>query len=86
VLYTIAVFKSRFSTINFANLLRENNIPVAIINTPQQIGSACSISVKFLSDFYPKVQALMSRKEILRNFVGFYSYSESGGRVQMFKL
>lgn len=72
--YILAVFKSRFATLNFANLLRANNIPVAIINTPQNIGSACGISVKFLSDYYQKAQTLLSRSGT-GNFEGFYSYS-----------
>lgn len=84
--YTLAVFKSRFSTLNFANLLRANNIPVAIINTPSQIGSACGISVKFLSDYLPKVQSILARKGGLSNFVGFYSLSEKSGRVMIFKM
>ena len=77
--YTVAVFRSRFATLNFANLLRANNIPVAIINTPSQIGSACGISVKFLSDYISKVQVILARKIGLSNFVGFYSFSQNGG-------
>lgn len=84
--YTLAVFKSRFATIKFANLLRANNIPVAIINTPTAIGSACGISVKFLSDYYSKVQALISQKGVIGNFAGFYSYTERNGRPILFKL
>ena len=49
--YTLAVFNSRFATLNFANLLKSKHIPVAIINTPQGVTRACGISVKFLSDF-----------------------------------
>lgn len=84
--YTLAVFKSRFATLNFANLLRANNVPVAIINTPSQIGSACGISVKFLSDYYSKVQSIIARKGGLSNFVGFYSYGDNGGRVMMLRM
>ena len=84
--YTLAVFKSRFATLNFANLLRANNIPVAIINTPSQIGSACGISVKFLSDYYSKVQSIMTRKGGLNNFVGFYSLSQNVGKMSLFKM
>lgn len=76
--YTLAVFKSRSATLNFANLLRSNNVPVAIINTPQSIGSVCGISVKFLSDFNQKVQMLL-RQNCINNFVGFYSLNERNG-------
>lgn len=76
--YTLAVFKSRFATLNFANLLRANNIPVAIINTPSQIGSACGISVKFLSDYFSMVQTIIKKRGGLSNFVGFFSISQKG--------
>lgn len=78
--YTLAVFKSRYATLNFANLLRANNVPAAIINTPHSIGSVCGISVKFLNDFYPKVQALMSYNPP-NNFVGFYSLNGRTGNI-----
>jgi len=82
--YTLAVFKTRYATLNFANLLRSFNVPVAIINTPNSITRACGLSVKFLSDYYCKVQNLMNGS--LQNFVGFYSYIERNGRVELFKL
>ena len=70
--YTLAVFSSRYATLNFANLLRANRIPVAIINTPQSISRACGISVKFLTDYFSLVQSLLPQVA-LTNFVGFYS-------------
>ena len=72
--YTIAVFKSRYATLNFANLLRAHNIPSAIINTPQNLGRACGISVKFLSDFLPRVKQLFLDGKTSTSFVGFYAY------------
>lgn len=83
--YIIAVFKSRFATLNFANLLKGNNIPVAIINTPQNIGRACGISVKFLSDYFSMVQTIIAKNGI-QNFDGFYSYTERNGHINLFKL
>lgn len=83
--YTLAVFKSRNSTLNFANLLRANNIPVAVINTPQSINRACGISVKFLSDYFSKVQSLLSRSN-LKYFDGFYSYIKNNGKIILIKL
>ncbi len=83
--YTLAVFKSRYATLNFATLLRANHIPVAIINTPQSISNACGISVKFLSDFYPKVQPILSKIN-LSSFDGFYSYVGNGINKKLIKL
>lgn len=76
--YTLAVFRSRFATLNFANLLKANNVPVAIINTPSQIGSACGICVKFLSDYFSKVQSILIGKGCANNLVGFYSLPTNG--------
>ncbi len=83
--YTLAVFKSRFATLNFANILKSRNIPSAIINTPSVISHSCGISVKFLSDFLPIV------KNILVNigqsqFDGFYSMIEINGRMNIIKI
>lgn len=83
--YTLAVFKSRYASLNFANLLRANNIPVAVINTPQSISRACGISVKFLSDYFSKVQSLLPKIN-LRNFDGFYSYITRNGHESLIKL
>ncbi|MGN1201479.1 MAG: DUF3343 domain-containing protein [Candidatus Caccovivens sp.] len=82
--YTLAIFRTRFATLNFANLLRANNVPVAIINTPPSIGSVCGISVKFLSDYFSKVQTLLTKSMAFSNFVGFYAFSKNDGRL--FKL
>lgn len=83
--YTLAIFKSRSSTLNFANLLRANHVPVAIINTPQSASKMCGISVKFLSDFFSVVQSLLSSAN-LRNFDGFYAYIQRGASVTLVRL
>lgn len=83
--YIIAVFKSRFSTLSFANLLKRNNVPVAIINTPQAISRSCGISVKFLGDYFSKVQTLISQIN-LSSFDGFYSCICKNGRTDIIKL
>ncbi len=74
--YYIAVFKSRSATLSFANLLKMKNIPCAIVNTPIWIGRACGISVKFLSDYYFNVKALLSSNP---SFDGIYSFNRNGG-------
>ena len=83
--YILAVFRSRYATLNFANLLREKNIPAAIINTPHDIARGCGISVKFLSDYFNEVRKIISNRHMI-NFDGFYSYSEKNGRQIFFKV
>lgn len=82
--YTLAVFKTRYATLNFANLLKANNVPMAIINTPSSISRTCGISVKFLSAYFAKVQTLLGTN--LSNFAGFYSYTQTLNGVNIFKL
>ena len=84
--YILAVFKTRFSTLNFANSLKSFGVPVAVINTPRSLGQACGISVKFLSDFFSVAQNVLTKTGLVRNFEGFYSLSFSNGREQIFKL
>lgn len=84
--YCIAVFRSRASTLNFANKLKESGIPVAIINTPHGIYRACGISVKFLRDYLKKVQQIASRMQIFSNFDGFYTYTFQFGRQVLTKI
>lgn len=83
--YTLAVFKSRFATLNFANLLKQNNIPAAIINTPAVLQGTCGISVKFLSDYLSRVQSMLTRVN-LSNFAGLYLYSVVGGRANLIRI
>lgn len=83
--YTLAVFKSRYSTLSFANLLKRHNIPVAIINTPRILTQTCGISVKFLSDYFSKVQTLLMGVS-LKNFDGFYCYCQRNGEAKLIKL
>ena len=84
--YILAVFKTRFSTLNFANSLKSAGVPVAVMNTPKAIGQVCGISVKFLSDFFSIAQSVLNKTGAYRNFEGFYSVSFSNGRQQIFKL
>lgn len=78
--YTLAIFKSRFATLNFANLLRSQNVPVAVINTPQSLSRACGISVKFLSDFYPIAEQILIARGLQGSFMGFFAIINDNGR------
>lgn len=84
--YIIAVFRSRNETLYFANMFRQNNIFMTIINTPKEAGQACGISVRFDEKMlsYAK-RILMSRP--FRSFVGFYKITiESSNRMIVEKL
>ncbi|MBR1890596.1 MAG: DUF3343 domain-containing protein [Clostridia bacterium] len=84
--YILAVFNSRFSTLRFSKMLREYGVPVSIINTPHDVGRACGISVKFLSDFYDYAKKMISKQDFSANFVGFYAYINHGGKWKLTKI
>lgn len=84
--YILAVFRSRASTLNFANLLRANSIPASIINTPQSISHACGISVKFFAEYFENVKKIASRMQIFAYFDGFYTYNLVYGRQVLTKI
>ena len=84
--YILAVFKTRFSTLNFANSLKFVGVPAMVINTPKSLGQTCGISVKFLSDYFSIAQNVLRKSGAYKNFEGFYSISFSNGRQQIFKV
>ena len=57
--YYIAVFWSRSEAFSYANLLRRNNIPSAMIPTPKEAGRTCGISVKILADYIQDARFLL---------------------------
>lgn len=59
--YYIAVFWSRTEAFAFANLLRKNDIPSAMIPTPKEAGRTCGISVKILPQYFNEAKFLIAR-------------------------
>jgi len=45
--YILAVFRNRTASMSFANHLRKLNVGCDVISTPKELGSTCSVSVKF---------------------------------------
>lgn len=78
--YTLAVFQTRFSTLSFANLLKRNNIPFAMINTPYGLQQTCGISIKILSDYFSLAQSLLRSSNAAQHFYGFFEYVYDGRR------
>ena len=77
--FAIAVFKSRNDTLLFANLLRNNGVMTAIVNTPKEAGQACGISVKFPIESLPIAKGLLSLRRVA-SFAGFFKVTDLGLR------
>lgn len=69
--YNIIVFKSRSEVIKFADILKRNNIPSAIINTPSNLRKTCGLSVKVLGDYIFKVHEILNLYHF-QTFDGIY--------------
>lgn len=57
----IITFKSRNQLLNFTRILKQNQIPYSIINTPNNISSTCTLSLNIPQMFYNKVLALIKQ-------------------------
>ena len=75
--YIIAVFRSRNETVYFANLLRNKNVQVDIVNTPKEAGLTCGISVRFNEKYLSFARFLLNSKPF-RAFQGFYRVNTTG--------
>lgn len=84
--FTLAIFSSRYATLSFANLLRERNIPVAVINTPQKLAKNCGLSVKFASEYFSIVQNLLIKSGLTNRFEGFFAFVQQNGRFEVVKM
>lgn len=77
--YYIAVFWSRTEAFSYANLLKKNNIPSAMIPTPREAGRTCGISVKILPEYIQEAKFLISRTRN-SSFGGFLTVFYNQGK------
>ena len=83
--YVLAVFRSRNETLYLANMLKSNGYNVYIINTPQSIGQACGISVKFSKNILSIVRDFMRTKPF-RAFFGFFIVKKEEGQMSFIRV
>ena len=77
--YVIAVFSSRSETLSFANFLRRQSIPNAIVSTPKEAGRSCGLSVKFSYEYFAEVKMVLPKMRE-SSFKGFFIEQNVGGR------
>ena len=77
--HLIVAFRSRSHTIKFANLLRERNVAMEIINTPKEAGVGCGLSVKIKKESFELAKRLVLMVA-LSSFAGFFSVKEISGK------
>lgn len=66
-------FTSRSETLKMSKILERNNIPFGLINTPREITSSCSISIKISSPYVSYCQKIISNLSFY-TFIGIFKY------------
>ena len=91
--YVIAVFSSRSETLSFANFLRRQSIPNAIVSTPKEAGRSCGLSVKFSYEYFAEVKKTKEETKIkvsllrsaLYGYISLFDKNEDLSREEYFK-
>lgn len=53
--YYILIFRNTLNAMEGENILKQNNIPIAIMPTPTNITKSCGISIRVESDYIEKI-------------------------------
>ncbi len=83
--FLIISFKSRNDIYAFENILKQNYIFCSIINTPKNIGSSCTLSIKTNYNVLNQITNLL-KKSNLKSFLGLYSLTQNEFGNQISKL
>jgi len=81
----IISFKSRNDIFSFSRLLQQNGILNSTINTPKQIGSTCSLSIKCDAQHIEKVKNLLYQIR-LKSFNGLFIITNTPYGYQISKI
>lgn len=79
----LAVFRSRSQAMDCNARLRAYNVPATIINTPQEVGVGCGLSLKIPQGSIGAAQRIIAGGKYPA-FYGFYKYDFN--RVQVLKF
>ena len=69
---TLAVFRSKTETLNFASILRSYGVNCIVVNTPRRINVSCGISVQFSKNNLEVAKTIISRRGF-STFAGFFA-------------
>ena len=77
--YCLAVFSTRTSTMQFANLLNRSGVKSIVVETPKAISASCGVSVRFEVGNLERAKEIFKRSGI-KNFVRFYYVNDFFGK------
>ena len=70
----LVVFTSRNETLKMSKMLERNHVPFSMINTPRDITSSCSISIKVNGMYVSFCKRILSNTQFY-TFVGIFQYN-----------
>ena len=78
----LAVFRSRFQSMDFSEKLREYGIPVETVPAPKEARIGCGLCVRFDEKLLPRVKAVLKMGKYSA-FKGFYRVEYDGGMLSL---
>lgn len=75
----LAVFRSRAQALDALSLLKSTGVAAQAVSTPKEAGIGCGVSVRFESNFLPRVRSVLSK----RGYSTFWGYLKLCGGVFM---
>ena len=81
----LAVFRSRSQAIDCNARLRAAGVPAGLINTPQEAGVGCGLSIKFPHGMFERTKAVV-RAGGYSAFYGFFRIYSSYGKTIIGKI
>ncbi len=83
--YCVAGFNNRYDSFRFKQILDNNGIFSTVIDTPSEINSECSLSIRFSSYDLNAVRFIESKIKSA-SFVGFYKVEEGVSRRKVTRI
>lgn len=81
----LLALKSRNEIYSFSNFLKSREIYVSIINTPQVIGSSCTLSIKIDYKHLNQIVNILN-KQRPKSFLGLYSITNQINGNQVLRI
>lgn len=83
--YILIQFRSRSQSAEFATILQSYNVKAMLVNTPRQIVSSCSVSVRTDSAGLEKAKFILSRRKF-DSYQGIYKVQQSGFYISVTQI
>ena len=83
--FILISLKSRSELYAYSSFLKNNGIPISIVNSPHNVASSCTLSLKIDSRFLNQIVNLIN-KQRPKTFLGLYSVTQQNNGNQILRL